>query len=330
LILPLLSASFAALALTLYVMLDGFDLGVGMLLLFQGDQASRNHMVDSITPTWDGNETWLILAGVTLLAAFPLAYGILLPALYIPLIVMLLSLGLRGVSFEFRVHARHLRIWWDRIFAFGSLLAALMQGMATGALLEGMPVRGGEYTGGPLDFLSPLSVMTAVALATGYMVLGCGWLYLKGNIRIERFVRRSLFLLVPALFVLSGTVIWCAITFVGDVRSSVHAHTTALFVIAGASAVLLLAILPCIKRTMEVAPFVLGLGTFALGIAALITLVYPDIVPFRVSLWQAAASRMSQLFLLVGAFFVTPIVLAYSLFSYWIFRGKTPEEGWES
>jgi cytochrome bd ubiquinol oxidase subunit II len=329
-ILPLLSASFAALALTLYVMLDGFDLGVGMLLLFQSDQASRNHMVDSITPTWDGNETWIVMAGVTLLAAFPLAYGILLPALYIPLIAMLLSLGLRGVSFEFRVHAKRWRQWWDRILALGSLLAALMQGMVIGSLLQGISVQGSGYSGGPLDFLSTLSVICAMALATGYMILGCGWLYLKGSVRIEKFVRRSLAALVPAFLLLGSAGVAYAISYAPELRSSVYLHKSALIVIAGAFVLVLVAILPSLKRKTEIFPFVFGLSGFILGIAGLVIVVYPDIIPFRISLWQAAASRLSQLFLLTGAVLVTPVVIAYSLFSYWIFRGKTPEEGWDS
>src|ERR1700741_3683115 len=150
---PLLCAGFAALSVTFYVLLDGFDLGVGALLLLQRHEKSRDHMVDSITPTGDGNETWLIMTGVTLLAAFPIAYGILMPALYIPIIVMLLSLGLRGVSFEFRVQATTLRASWDRAFAIGSLVAALMQGMIVGSLLQGIVVYGSQYAGGPFDFL---------------------------------------------------------------------------------------------------------------------------------------------------------------------------------
>src|SRR6266403_3792920 len=160
--LPLVSACFLGFALVLYMILDGFDLGVGILLLFQPATESRNHMVDSITPTWDGNETWLILAGVTLLAAFPLAYGILMPALYVPLIAMLLSLGLRGVSFEFRVQTKSLRPHWDRVFAIGSLLAALMQGMVVGTLLQGVAVQDNRYSGGPFDFLHPLPLICGV------------------------------------------------------------------------------------------------------------------------------------------------------------------------
>lgn len=328
-ILSLLSASFVALALTLYVMLDGFDLGVGMLLLFQRDQASRNHMVDSITPTWDGNETWLILAGVTLLAAFPLAYGILMPALYIPLVIMLLSLSLRGVSFEFRVQTAMGRIWWDRVFAVGSLVAALMQGMVAGSLLQGVAVRGSQYSGGPLDFLRPLPVICAAGLAIGYMVLGAGWLYLKGNTRIERFVHQSFRWLVPAQLFMSMAAAIYAVASVEEIRRAVGLHKSSLLAMASVFVLVTIGILPSLIRKTERLPFFLGLGAFLSGIAAVSMVIYPDIVPFRLSLWQAAASRPSQLFVLFGACIVTPVVIAYSLFAYWIFHGKTPEAGWE-
>jgi cytochrome bd ubiquinol oxidase subunit II len=328
-ILPLLSASFAAFALTLYVVLDGFDLGVGMLLLFQTNQAERNHMVDSITPTWDGNETWLIMAGVTLLAAFPIAYGILLPALYIPLIAMLLALGLRGVSFEFRGHAKRLRGSWDLVFAFGSLVAALMQGMIVGALLQGVSVQGSQYDGGPFDFASPLSALCGAAVAVGYMILGSGWLFWKGNLLIERFVQRCMTLLSPLFACLSVSAIAYAIVSSAAVRSCVELHKVILTIIACTFVLMIFFVRPSIGKKTEILPFLFGLSSFLLGIGALVIVVYPDIIPFRLSLWQAAASRLSQVFLLVGAIIVTPVVIGYSLFSYWIFRGKTPAGGWE-
>jgi len=328
-ILPVLSASYAVFALTLYVMLDGFDLGVGMLLLFQRDQASRNHMVDSITPTWDGNETWLILAGVTLLAAFPWAYGILMPALYIPLIVMLLSLGLRGVSFEFRVQTRSLRPHWDRVFAFGSLLAALMQGMVVGTLLQGVSVEGTRYSGGAFDFLHPLPLICGVGLAISYMVLGAGWLHLKGNTRIETFARHFLRGLVPAqLFVTLVAVVY-AVASVAELRGAIDLHRTTFLVIGIVGALVTASILPSIRSRTESLPFLLGLASFLVAIAALGGIVFPYIVPFRLTVWDAAASRLSQLFVLVGACIVTPVVITYSLFAYWVFRGKTPDRGWD-
>jgi cytochrome d ubiquinol oxidase subunit II len=170
--LPLLSASFLAFTLTLYVILDGFDLGVGILLLLQPAKAARDHMVDSITPTWDGNETWIIMAGVTLLAAFPIAYSILLPAFYLPVIVMLLALGFRGVSFEFRVQSIEHRRAWDVAFGVGSLVAALMQGLILGGLMQGVTVQNRQFAGSVLDILRPLPIISGITLLFGYAVLG--------------------------------------------------------------------------------------------------------------------------------------------------------------
>jgi cytochrome bd ubiquinol oxidase subunit II len=327
-ILPVLSASYAVFALTLYVMLDGFDLGVGMLLLFQRDRASRDHMVDSITPTWDGNETWLILAGVTLLAGFPVAYGILMPALYVPLIVMLLSLGLRGVSFEFRVQTKRFRPHWDRVFAIGSLLAALMQGMVVGTLLQGVTVQGTRYSGGMFAFLHVLPLICGVGLAISYMVLGAGWLHLKGKTPIANSARRLLRWLVPAqLFVVLVAVIY-AMASVAELRAVVLLHRVAFLGLGTVGVLVTLSILLGLKSRIEHLPFILGLASFLVGIAALGGMAFPYLVPFALTIWDAAAPRSSQLFVLVGAFIVTPMVLTYSLFAYWVFRGKTPDRGW--
>ena len=172
--LPLASACFLAFALTVYVILDGFDLGVGILLLFQPAAASREHMVDSITPTWDGNETWIIMVGVTLLAAFPVAYSVLLPAFYLPITLMLLALGFRGVSFEFRVQSKQYRRRWDVAFAVGSLVAAFMQGLVLGGLMQGVTVQNQRFAGSVLDVVRPLPIISGLALAFGYAVLGGG------------------------------------------------------------------------------------------------------------------------------------------------------------
>jgi cytochrome d ubiquinol oxidase subunit II len=327
--LPVLSAVYAVFALTLYVMLDGFDLGVGMLLLFQRDQASRDHMVDSITPTWDGNETWLILAGVTLLAGFPLAYGILMPALYVPLIVMLLSLGLRGVSFEFRVQTRGLRPQWDRVFAIGSLVAALMQGLVIGTLLQGVAVQGTRYSGGPFEFVHPLPLICSIGLASGYMVLGAGWLCLKGNTWIEDFARRCLRWLVPALLFVTLLAVIYAVASVAELRGAILLQRTTFLVMGSTGVLVTVSILPSLKSRRKSLPFLLGLASFLVAIAALGGIVFPYIVPFRLTVWDAAAPRLSQLFVLVGASIVTPVVITYSLFAYWVFRGKTPDRGWE-
>jgi cytochrome d ubiquinol oxidase subunit II len=326
--LPLYSACFAALALTFYVVLDGFDLGVGTLLLFQSAKASRDHMIDSITPTWDGNETWLIMTGVTLLAAFPIAYGVLMPALYLPIILMLLALGLRGVSFEFRVQMKKHRSQWDVVFAIGSVIAAFMQGLILGALLQGIKTQDLHFAGGVLDVFRPLPIISGITLVTGYAVLGSAWIYLKANTILRRFAVRTLrvtSIVFGALFSVS-----CAYAF--NVQPGVKAawgtHPMALSVLASLFLLLAGSLAAIAGKGGALLPFVMGLLQFAVGMAGIAFIIYPNIVPFEISLWDAAASATSQMFLLIGAAAVTPVVLAYSAFAYWVFRGRTPENGW--
>jgi len=202
--LPVLSASFMAGALCIYVLLDGFDLGVGALLLLEPDERHRDRMVDAIVPTWDGNETWLIMAAVAMLAAFPTAYGVLLPAFYVPLIVMLLSLGLRGVSFEFRYQTTKFRARWDAVFAVGSILVAIIQGAFVGGLIVGVAVDKGAFVGGTFDWLTPFSILFGFVSLTGYAVLGAGWLRLKGEGNTKLFAEKSLLWVTPAFLLLSS------------------------------------------------------------------------------------------------------------------------------
>jgi cytochrome d ubiquinol oxidase subunit II len=327
--LPLFSACFMAFALTLYIFLDGFDLGVGILLLFQSDPASRDHMVDSITPTWDGNETWIIMAGITLFAAFPIAYSILLPALYLPIILMLLALGFRGVSFEFRVQTTRHRRKWDVAFAIGSLVAAFMQGLIAGCLIQGIKVRDLRFNGSVLDVLHPLPVISGVTLAVGYTVLGGGWLRLKSNLLLQEFARRSLRVSAPVFAVLFGVACLYAAQIQPGVRSQWTLHPIALPCLLGLFAIAVGALAVLSERVRPAIPLVLGLFLFVVGISGMALIVFPNIVPFSVSLWDAASSSASQEFVLIGATIVTPVVLGYSAFAYWVFRGRTPEKGWE-
>ncbi len=327
--LPLISAFFLAFALTLYVFLDGFDLGVGILLLFQSDPASRDHMVDSITPTWDGNETWVIMAGITLFAAFPIAYSILLPALYLPIILMLLALGFRGVSFEFRVQTTRHRRKWDVAFAIGSLVAAFMQGLIAGCLIQGVKVRDLRFNGSVLDVLHPLPVISGVTLAVGYTVLGGGWLRLKSNLLLQEFARRSLRVSAPVFAVLFGIACLYAAQVQPGVRSQWALHPIALSCLLGLFAIAAGALAVLAEKVRPAILLILGLFLFVVAISGLAWIVFPNIVPFSVSLWDAASSSTSQEFVLIGAIIVTPVVLGYSAFAYWIFRGRTPEKGWE-
>jgi cytochrome d ubiquinol oxidase subunit II len=328
--LPLLSALFIAFALTLYVLLDGFDLGVGALLLFQPDETQRDRMVDSITPTWDGNETWLIMAGVGLLAAFPIAYGILLPALYLPLIAMLLSLGLRGVSFEFRYQVDRGRQIWDVAFGIGSISAALMQGLIVGALIQGIAVTGDHFSGSVFDVFRPFCALTATAVLSGYVVLGAGWLQFKVSAKLQRFAETSLSVGTPIFVGLAVLACVAAIPVQPRVQAAWAGYPIVLGMITSVFFVAAAVLFRSIGRKPAIHPFLLGLILFACGVAGLAIVIFPYIVPFRLSLWDAASATLSHVFMLAGAAVVTPIVLVYSAFAYHVFRGKTPEQGWES
>ncbi len=326
--LPLLTASFAALALVFYVVLDGFDLGVGILLFFRPEQASRDHMVDSITPTWDGNETWLVMTGISLLAAFPTAYAILMPAFYLPVILMLLGLGLRGVSFEFRVQMRKHRRRWDYAFAAGSLVAGFMQGTIVGGLMQGVNVRNLEFAGSVFDVFRALPLISGLAVAAGYCVLGAGWLFLKANEPLLRFavhaLRSATLVFISVLFVAGLT----ALRVQPAIRAAWGFHYLALSILSALFAVIAIFLAATSVGVQPLRPLVAGTGLFLLGMAAIILIIYPDIVPFNLTLWDAAASSASEKFVLVGIACVTPVVLAYSSYAYWVFRGRTPAKGW--
>jgi cytochrome bd ubiquinol oxidase subunit II len=327
--LPLLSASFLAFTLTLYVILDGFDLGVGILLLFQPGETARDHMVDSITPTWDGNETWIIMAGVTLLAAFPIAYSILLPAFYLPVILMLLALGFRGISFEFRVQSKGHRRAWDVAFGVGSLVAALMQGLILGGLMQGVTVQDRHFAGSVLDIFRPLPIISAITLLFGYAVLGAGWLKLKSNMSLQHFASGSLRVSAPAFAVFFGIACIYAVRIQPGVRAQWASHGIALACLVALFAIAAGTLTSLPEKNRNALPFSLGLLLFVVGISGTALILFPEIVPFSVSLWDASSSSTSQGLVLIGAACVTPVVLAYSAFAYWIFRGKTPENGWE-
>src|SRR5260370_10189410 len=326
--LPLFSALFLAFALTLYAMLDGFDLGVGILLLLQPARPARDHMVDSITPTWDGNETWIIMAAITLFAAFPVAYSILLPALYVPAFLMLVSLGFRGVSFEFRVQTNRYRPGWDLAFAVGSFVAAFMQGIILGGAVQGVKVQYLRFTGSVLDVFRPFPLICGLALATGYTVLGAGWLILKSNPSVQSFATRCLRVAAPVFAALFGLACIYAVKIQPGNRSAWISHTIVLACVVALFALVAIGLATLPKRTGPVVPFLLGRLQFAIAILGMAAIVFTNVVPFRVSIWDAASSDTSQKFVLIGAVFVVPVILGYSAFAYWIFRGRTPDEGW--
>jgi cytochrome d ubiquinol oxidase subunit II len=322
--LPLIWAFIIAFAVFTYVVMDGFDLGLGMLFPFFPGRDDRNVMMNSVAPVWDGNETWLVLGGGGLFAAFPLAYAILMPALYTPIIAMLLGLVLRGVAFEFRWRTTRKVNLWDIAFAGGSFIAALAQGIALGAILQGVAVANRQYAGGWWDWLSPFSLLTGVSLVIGYCLLGATWLVMKstGDLR-ERaysFSWRLLFATLIALGAVSLATPFLKVAYWQRWFQWPNVIFTSLVPLAVIVITVLLA--RSLARRHDVRPFVLTLVLFAITYAGLGVSMWPHLVPQSITIWDAAAPEKSQLFLLFGVAVMIPIILAYTAFAYWIFRGK--------
>lgn len=322
-------AFIIAFAVFMYVVMDGFDLGIGILFpLFRaGDE--RAQAMNAIAPVWDGNETWLVLGGGGLLAAFPLAYAIILPATYPLIIAMLLGLVFRGVAFEFRWRdPRHERLW-DFAFFAGSLTAALAQGMILGALLQGIVVHGRAYGGGWLDWLSPYSLLTGAGVAVGYTLLGATFLVMKLTGRAEahayRIARWSALGTIALMAAVSLATPFLTQRYWArwfDWPSILVTSQVPLL-----TAILVAALLFALARRRRYLPFLLSLGLFALGMIGLGISMWPDAVPGSVTIWAAAAPERSQLFMLVGVAIIMPVILAYTGWAYWVFRGKV-EEGY--
>jgi cytochrome d ubiquinol oxidase subunit II len=312
-------------AVFLYVMLDGFDLGVGILHRFAPDREARNLMMESVTPVWDGNETWLILGIFGLLAAFPLAFAIIVPAVYFPIAIMLLSLIFRGVAFEFRYRDREHRSLWDHGFANGSLLATFAQGIVLGTFVQGFKTDGTTFSGTSLDCFTPFSLLTGVCLVFGYALLGAGWLVLKTEGALQRRARRwgrNAFLGV-CVAVLAVS-IWTPLMQT-EIRDRWFGWPNTLFLVP--VPVITAAIAAMTWRALhdqasQAGVFLGAIGLFAMSYLGLGISLFPMIVPYRFTLWQAASSPDTQAFLLVGTLTLLPVILVYSGWSYWVFRGK--------
>jgi len=321
--------SFAVFA---YVVMDGFDLGVALLFPFFPERRDRDVMMNSVAPIWDGNETWLILGGGSLFAAFPLAYAILMPAIYTPAIAMLLGLVFRGVAFEFRWRTERGRFLWDFSFFAGSLIAAFAQGVALGTILQGVKVTGRTYGGGWWDWVTPFTMLTGVAVVAGYSLLGATWLLMKTSGELQerayRFSRLSTF--ATLFFIVAVSLAtpfleaeywrrwfaWPGLLITAPVPIAVAA--TAFFLLRA-----------LMNRQREIQPFVLSLVLFFLCFVGLGVSIWPYVVPGRVTIWQAASPESSQAFMLVGISILVPIILIYTAYAYWIFRGKVdPEAGY--
>jgi cytochrome d ubiquinol oxidase subunit II len=326
--LPTIWAFIIAFAVFTYVVLDGFDLGLGLLFPFFPAHKDRDLIMNSVAAVWDGNETWLVLGGGGLLAAFPLAYAVLMPALYTPIVAMLLGLIFRGVAFEFRWRARREGNLWDIAFAAGSLLAAIAQGIALGAILQGIRVSGRAYAGGWWDWLTPFSILTGAALVAGYALLGAAWLVMKteGELRERAYALcwRLLFAVLVGLAAVSIATPFLHIHYWQRWFEWPNIIFTAPVPILVAIVALLL--LRSLERRQDFQPFFLTLVLFGLTYGGLGISMYPFIVPQSITIWQAAAPATSQLFMLVGVVILIPMNLSYTAFTYWVFRGKVDRD----
>lgn len=325
-------AGLLAIAVYIYVVLDGFDLGLGILYPFFPKKKDRDLLMNTVAPVWDGNETWLVLGGGGLFAAFPMAYGILMPAIYVPIILMLLSLTFRGVAFEYRWRTKRGLKYWDAAFIGGSILAAFSQGMALGALLQGVAVEGRAYSGGWWDWLSPFSLMTGAAVVAGYALLGAAWLIMKTDGDVQARARKLgwTFGIITLGFI---GLVSLATPFLDINYYSRWFEMPGLFVtipmplVIGGIAFMMLASLK--SQHHEYRPFLLALLLFALCFVGLGISMFPYIVPPHVTILDAATPFRSQIFMFVGACVLIPLILGYTAFAYWVFRGKVdPEEGY--
>jgi cytochrome bd ubiquinol oxidase subunit II len=307
-----------------YVLLDGFDLGVGMLYNFMPDTRSRNLAMNAIAPVWDGNETWLVMGGVALLSAFPLAFAILIPALYFPTLVMLLALVFRGVAFEFRFRDAEHKTFWDHGFFYGSLIATLAQGVMLGAFIQGFKVEGRAFAGGPLDFLTPFSVLTGIALVFGYGLLGAGWLVLKTEDDVQARARRyGRVCLVVVLIGIVAVSLWTPLA--NDAVFSRWFSWPNILILSPvpvATALVAWATWRALNGTSQSGGFIGAVCLFALSYIGIAISLFPMIVPHHFTLTQAASPPGTQAFLLVGTLFLLPVIFFYTGWSYWVFRGK--------
>lgn len=324
-------AGIIAFAVLVYVILDGFDLGVGMLFPFTKDEKERDVMMNSVAPVWDGNETWLVLGGGGLFAVFPLAYAVVMPALYMPITLMLLALVFRGVAFEYRWRTKRWKGVWDMAFAGGSYTAAFMQGIALGALVQGIEIENRAYAGGWWDWLSPFTILTGVAVTVGYMMLGATWLNMKLEGRIQAHMRRIAF---PVS--IATVAFMAAVSLATPFLDPVYFHRWFDWPFIAFSGIVPVLVALCIWRLFyglqyhhDVAPFLCAIAMFVLGFIGIGISFYPNIVPPSLTIAEAAAPDSSLAFALVGAAILIPIILAYTAYSYWVFRGKIdPNEGY--
>ena len=324
----------------MYVIMDGFDLGIGMLYLLVPEREHRDVMMNTVAPVWDGNETWLVLGGAGLFAAFPLAYSVILSAMYLPLIFMLLGLIFRGVAFEFRFKARdHERHIWDKAFIGGSVVAAFFQGVTLGAYIDGIKMTGHTFTGGAFDWFAPFPLFTGLGVVVAYTLLGCCWLIWKTEGALQkRMLQLGLPLVWIILIVIGIISIWTPLTHTAiairwfTLPNLFWFSPVPLLVIS--TIFLFIRSLKKIKihedishtSNNDLAPFIYALCLIFLGYIGLGISLWPHIIPPSITIWEAAGPRESQVFILWGTLAIIPMILAYTGYAYYVFRGKVRAE----
>ena len=316
-------------SIMMYVLMDGFDLGIGILFPFVSDSGDRDVMMNTVAPVWDGNETWLVLGGAGLFAAFPLAYSVVLSAFYLPIIFMVIALIFRGVAFEFRFKAKpHRQHIWDKAFIGGSVVATFSQGVTLGAFLNGIPMEGRAYAGGALDWFTPFALFCGVGLLAAYALLGCTWLIMKTEGHLHQIVQRFAVPLVWVMLMVIGIIsLWTPIA-LPEIRDRWFSFPLLYLFLPVPILVVLCTyrLLRAIKRQAHYTPFLLTLGLMLLGYYGLGLSIWPNVIPPSVTIWEAAAPHSSQAFSLVGVLLILPVILMYTFWSYYVFRGKvTPD-----
>jgi len=309
-------------AILVYVILDGFDLGVGVLFAATGDAALREGMVDSISPFWDGNETWLVVIGASLFAAFPAAYAVFLPAFYIPVLALLFALIFRGVSFEFRGAGRHNALW-DRGFWVGSTVATFVQGAAIGGMIRGIPVTDGQYSGGAWDWLAPLPILCGAGLVLGYALLGAGWIVLKSEGALRDWAYRRIPWLTGGVLAVVAAAFVVAVIERERIPVDLASRSWGL-IFPAIGALAMFGVLVGVRQRRDTWPFPLTALFFMAAFATLAVVFWPFMIPYAVTVGNAAAPEASLSFLFWGAgVFVLPVIVVYTGVVYWLFRGKT-------
>jgi len=322
--LPVLLGLAVAFSVLMYVAMDGFDLGIGILFPFAPGDGERSAMINSIAPFWDGNETWLVLGGTLLIAAFPLAYATLLPAFYVPLVTMLFALIFRGIALEFRFRAARFRPMWDWAFSLGSLLAGLCQGIILGAFVTGIPVADRAYNGGTYDFFSLFAVVCGLGLCAGYALLGAAWLVFKTDGATAAYGRQAARIALPLTLAFIAVVsIWTPLAS-ERIAARWFSWPNIMFLspVPALTTLVAYGIWRAFGEAREARPFLLSLALFLLAYLGLGVSVWPFAVPYSASLWEAASSPAALAFVGVGTAIILPVVLAYFAFVHWVFRGK--------